>query len=82
MIAQLGKNYALPQEEQIDGELLLDLATDTISKVQYSKVADFLGQLKQTLKRDLLAFGLRCTCFPSTKPILPPMLSCVNLLVH
>ena len=36
MIAQLGKNYALPQEEQIDGELLLDLATDTISKVQYS----------------------------------------------
>ena len=36
LIAQLGKNYALPKNEQIDGSLLLDLATDTISKIQYS----------------------------------------------
>ena len=36
LIAQLGKNYALPKEDQIDGSLLLELATDTISKIQYS----------------------------------------------
>ena len=36
VIAQLGKNYALPKEDQIDGSLLLELATDTISKIQYS----------------------------------------------
>ena len=36
LVAQLGKNYSLPKENQIDGKLLLELATSTISKIQYS----------------------------------------------
>ena len=44
LIAQLGKNYSLSKDEQIDGTLLLALATDTISKIQYSigGVVEFL----------------------------------------
>ena len=34
LIAQLGKNYALPANEQIDGSALLDMALDTIKALQ------------------------------------------------
>ncbi len=36
LIAQLGKNYSLPKEKQISGSVLLDLALDTVSNLQYS----------------------------------------------
>ena len=36
LIAQLGKNYTLSKEHQIPGSILLDLALDTISTLQYS----------------------------------------------
>ena len=36
LIAQLGKNYALPKEDQISGKDLLKTALDTISDIQYS----------------------------------------------
>lgn len=36
LIAQLGKNYSLPKEKQITGSVLLGLALETISNLQYS----------------------------------------------
>lgn len=36
LIAQLGKNYSLPQEKRIDGSVLLDFALEAISEMQYS----------------------------------------------
>lgn len=36
LIAQLGKNYSLPQEKRIDGSVLLDFALETISEMKYS----------------------------------------------
>ena len=44
LIAQLGKNYSLPKENQISGSVLLELALDTISTLQYSTggVMEFL----------------------------------------
>lgn len=36
LIAQLGKNYSLPQEKRIDGSILLDFALETISEMKYS----------------------------------------------
>ena len=44
LIAQMGKNYLLPKETQIEGDLLLGLATNMIAKIQYSigGVVEFL----------------------------------------
>ena len=44
LIAQLGKNYAIPKEQQISGVNLLRSAQDTISEIQYSigGVVEFL----------------------------------------
>lgn len=36
LIAQLGKNYSLPQEKRIDGSILLDFALETIREMKYS----------------------------------------------
>jgi hypothetical protein len=36
LIAQLGKNYALPKERRIDGSVLLDFALETIENQKYS----------------------------------------------
>lgn len=36
LIAQLGKNFNLPKEMRISGDILLELALDTISQAQYS----------------------------------------------
>lgn len=36
LIAQLGKNYTIPKEKQIDGKMLLDFATDKILDLKYS----------------------------------------------
>ena len=36
LIAQLGKNYALPREKQIPGNILLGFALESISKLKYS----------------------------------------------
>lgn len=36
LIAQLGKNYSLPKNKQISGELLLGFALETISRLKYS----------------------------------------------
>lgn len=36
LIAQLGKNYALPKNKRIDGAILLDFALETIEKLKYS----------------------------------------------
>lgn len=36
LIAQLGKNYSLPKEKQIQGSTLLGFALETISTLQYS----------------------------------------------
>ncbi len=36
LIAQLGKNYSLPKEQQISGSVLLGFALKTISNLQYS----------------------------------------------
>jgi len=35
LIAQLGKNFALPENERIDGATLLEIALDTIRAVKY-----------------------------------------------
>lgn len=36
LIAQLGKNYSLPKEKRIPGNILLGFALETISNLQYS----------------------------------------------
>ena len=36
LIAQLGKNYAISKNQQINGSILLSFALDTISKLKYS----------------------------------------------
>lgn len=36
LIAQLGKNYALPKEKRINGTILLNFALDTISELKYA----------------------------------------------
>lgn len=36
LVAQLGKNYSLPKEKQIPGNILLEFALDTISNLKYS----------------------------------------------
>ena len=36
LIAQLGKNYSLPKEQQIPGSILLGFALEAISKLNYS----------------------------------------------
>lgn len=36
LIAQLGKNYALPRERRIDGSVLLEFALETIRGMKYS----------------------------------------------
>jgi len=36
LIAQLGKNYSLPQEKRIDGSVLLGFALEAISEMKYS----------------------------------------------
>lgn len=36
LIAQLGKNYSIPKENQISGDVLLGFALKTISNLQYS----------------------------------------------
>ena len=36
LIAQLGKNYALPKEKQISGNILLGFALESISELKYS----------------------------------------------
>jgi hypothetical protein len=36
LIAQLGKNYALPKSKRIDGSLLLEFASATVMKLKYS----------------------------------------------
>ncbi len=36
LIAQLGKNYALPKAKRIDGSVLLDFALETIENMKYS----------------------------------------------
>lgn len=36
MIAQLGKNYSLPKDKQISGNILLKFALETISSIKYS----------------------------------------------
>ena len=35
LIAQLGKNFALPEDERIDGATLLEIALDTIRTIKY-----------------------------------------------
>ena len=36
LIAQLGKNYSLPEEKQISGSILLGFALEAISNLKYS----------------------------------------------
>lgn len=36
LIAQLGKNYALPKDQQISGSVLLGFALETVSNLKYS----------------------------------------------
>lgn len=47
LIAQLGKNYALPKEKRIAGSLLLDFALDAVSRLKYS-----VGGVVQFLERE------------------------------
>ena len=37
LIAQLGKNYSLPKEKRIPGNILLGFALETISGLKYSR---------------------------------------------
>lgn len=36
LIAQLGKNYSLPKDKQISGNILLNFALETFSSIKYS----------------------------------------------
>lgn len=68
LIAQLGKNYSLPQEKRIDGSVLLDFALETISEMKYS-----IGGVMEFLEcEDNKRFPICCVLPTERFPPNPP----------
>ena len=55
LIAQLGKNYSLPMNKQISGNILLGFALETISSIKYSVESD-IKYIKYEDNEFLLSF--------------------------
>ncbi len=76
LIAQLGKNYSLPKEKQIPGNILLGFALDVISRLRYSigGVMEFLEcednefLLNFYKENHFKQFGSRVTVSKNNKP--------------
>ena len=76
LIAQLGKNYSLPMNKQISGNILLGFALETISSIKYSVggVIEFLEcednefLLSFYTKNHFKPFDTRITTSKNTEP--------------
>lgn len=81
LIAQLGKNYSLAKEKQIEGKTLLEFALETISNLKYS-VGGVMEFLECEENEFLLAFYTKNHFKPFDRRITSPYHGGDNYVLH